>query len=132
MKKFLISSILCALLITSLGMSVFASSLFASNSHTNNLPGSDKWNRGIKSGTNGYYIAYSYYYNSSYSHSAKASLPNGTRVSQVYSPGSTAVVNSLSEPSYAGGYTGAATYYNNVWRYVEDSGRGEALVHNWN
>ncbi|MCD2345528.1 MULTISPECIES: hypothetical protein [Clostridium] len=45
MKKFLISSILCASLITTLGMTIFAASIFSSNSHTGHLPGSDNWNR---------------------------------------------------------------------------------------
>lgn len=131
MKKFLISSVLSILMISMMGVSVFATSLFQSSGHTSNLPGSDNWNRGIVAPGNGYYMAYSYYYNSVNTHAAKAGLPNSTpTVTQNYAPGSTASANSKSMPSYNGAVIAAASY-NGSWHYVKDDGSGDYVVSGW-
>ncbi|MDS1001897.1 hypothetical protein P9J83_00010 [Clostridium sporogenes] len=124
MKKFLISAIIGISTICIMGTSVFATSVFSTNRNSSCLPGRDNWNRGIKSGGNGYYMAYSYYYNPSYNHMAIASLPGSTRRSQVYGPGATASINSKSRPSISNGFVGAAAQKGS-WRYARDTGSGD-------
>ncbi|CBZ02317.1 lactococcin 972 family bacteriocin [Clostridium botulinum] len=125
MKKFLISAIIGISAICIMGTSVLATSVFSTNRNSSCLPGSDNWNRGIKSGGNGYYMAYSYYYNPSYDHMAKASLPGSTTQTVIHGPGSTASINSKSRPSITNGFVGAAARKNGSWRYAKDTGSGD-------
>jgi hypothetical protein len=132
MKKFLISSILGITLVSMMGMSAFAISLFQSSSNTKNLPGSDLWTRGIYDGHNGYYMAYSYYNNNVYTHAAKAVLSGSAVTSPLGAPGVTVDASSDSYPSYstaqvyAAVQTGATT-----WKYVRDDGNGDYVVSGW-
>jgi len=130
MKKFLVTSLLGISLIAMTGISAFAVSFFQSSGNTRNLPGSDKWTRGIYSGGNGYYMAYSYYSNSANSHAAKAVLSGSSVTSALTAPGVTANASSDSYPSYDTARIYAATYTSS-WKYVRDDGAGDYVVSGW-
>lgn len=130
MKKFITSTVLGLTLVTALGISASATSLFQTVSNTRYLPGSDSWNRGITNPGNGYYMAYSYYHNSAYSHAAEAKIDGLGTVSLVYAPGTTAPANSDSRPSYSSANIRAAAY-NSSWYYVQDTGNGDFKVSGW-
>lgn len=66
------------------------------SSNTSTLPGKDTWTKGLKNPGNGYYLAYSYYYNPSYIHGSKATL-NGTRRFDRANAGQSSCANSDSE-----------------------------------
>lgn len=118
-----------------MGVSVFASTattLFQSTGRTANLQGVDSCTRGITAPGNGYYMAYSYYSNPTYTHAATAGLDGTTpTISQLIAPGATAQANSLSEPSYANAKIYASTIVNSVYKYVQDTGNGDFVVSGW-
>lgn len=121
MKKFLISTVLSLSLVGLIGITASAASIFHTTGRTKNLLGYDNWNRGIYSGNNGYYMSFSYYYNSANIHQAGAYLDGDLSISRLGGIGETICVNSVSRPSYNDGRASA-----NVGRtFVRDSGSGE-------
>ncbi len=134
MKKLLITSMMGICIFSMMGMSAMATSLFQTNGRTSNLSGTDKWNRGISSGDNGYYMAYSYYYNAKYAHAAKADLEDSSDTSELKLAGKTASANSDSYPTYSSAAVYAAVLSNSSVsdRYVKDTGNGDRVVSDWN
>lgn len=130
MKKILLTTIIISSIATTfigIGAKVAeATTLFHTVSNTKYLPGSDNWNRGIKNPGNGWYLPFSYYYNSSYSHNASAyTKQDGLNTSGVASPGNTASINAKnSVQSYAGAYLRAGAD-SGGWKYTKDQGNGE-------
>lgn len=123
LKKVLTAGFLGITLVTSFAATASAASLFQTKGRTSNLPGVDSWNRGIYSGGK-YYMAYSYYDNSVYTHSSAASLGGVPKRSAAGAPGTTVTANSDSRPSYSDGITGAGADKGG-WKYVRDTGSGD-------
>ncbi|MGL5152958.1 MAG: lactococcin 972 family bacteriocin [Clostridium sp.] len=126
MKKLLLAGVTLSLIVGSC-MSASAAVFFQKTSNTRNLPGADNWNRGIYRGSSNYYLAYSYYYNSTQSHTAGAYIDGKlNKTSVVYGPGTTACINSESRLSFADAYCSAAAQNNSgAWIYVRDEGYGD-------
>jgi len=130
MKKIFVSAILGISLLTTMAMPALATTLFQTNHYTYNLPGSDNWNRGLTNPGTGYYMAYSYYYNSVYNHMSEAKIDGLGQISQLCGPGTTSLANSDSRPSYASANIRAAAD-NGSWHYVQDTGSGDVVVSGW-
>lgn len=127
MKKLLISAIIGFSLIGILGVTASAATIFHSTGRTVNLSGYDDWNRGVLDAHNGYYMSFSYYYNSANYHQSAAYLDGQLSISNVGGIGQTTCVNSVSRPRYSDARTSA-----NVGRvFVQDNGSGERVSNGW-